>query len=185
MANIPVERQSGGTPWWVWLLLPLALIALIWAAVSLLGGDDDDIDPALVDNQEVVDNEPAPDVAAVTGIATRVGESVTLTDVSVERVIGDRTFTVAAPDGALEVPHVIVLDEEEPSPETPGIEGQVDINPGQTVTIEGVIEELDAGPAQALDISQEEAEAVSASRYIIRATSVDITDAELTPVEVN
>lgn len=35
MAEIPVERKSGGMPWWVWALLAAILVALlIWWATD-------------------------------------------------------------------------------------------------------------------------------------------------------
>lgn len=66
-----------------------------------------------------------------------IGRRVHLTDVKVQSVIGDRTFYV----GPSESQKVLVVLEEEKTPNTP-LEGKVDVNPGQTVSFNGVIERM-------------------------------------------
>jgi hypothetical protein len=52
-------------------------------------------------------------------------------------VVGDRTFWV----GPSEDQQLFVVLDEEPSPTSP-TEGQVDVNPGQRVSITGVVQEV-------------------------------------------
>ena len=41
MANIPVERTSTGTPWWVWLLGLLLLAGLVWLIAEMFDNEPD------------------------------------------------------------------------------------------------------------------------------------------------
>ena len=45
MARIPVERKRRGIPWWVWLLIALAIAALLWLLFELR--DDDELGDVL------------------------------------------------------------------------------------------------------------------------------------------
>lgn len=65
MANIPVERTSTGTPWWLWLLGLLLLGGLVWLVAELfdnepdadeIAGTDDNI--GVIDDVEI---EPGAD----------------------------------------------------------------------------------------------------------------------------
>jgi len=190
MANIPVEKKSGGG-WLPWLLGILALGALLWLGAELFDNEPDADEVAGIENNEgLIDDVELGDDddlngAAAGGIGYVVGTAVSLDEVRVDRVIGDRTFTVSATEGTLSYPSLIVLDEEPTTPSEPGVEGMVDINPGQLVSINGTVAELDADPATALGITQAEADAVGAERMYIRATEVDILEAELDNVEVD
>lgn len=66
-----------------------------------------------------------------------VGRRVRLTNASVQDVVGDRAFYI----GANENQRVLVVFEEEPTPNTP-IDGKVDVKEGQTVAINGVIRQM-------------------------------------------
>lgn len=193
MANIPVERK-GGTPWWTWLLALLAIVGLIWLIAELFDTEPDEDDLAVVDDIDMVDDtalgDGNPELLATAIFYeapdrdTYVGQEVVLDSLRVERVIGDSTFTVSAIDGSLDVPKLMVLSQE-PSPGVPGIEGQVDINPGQRLELTGTVMRLDGDPANVLGITQAEADAADAGRVYIRANSVDINEADLENVEVN
>lgn len=187
MANIPVEKKSGGG-WLPWLLGILALLALVWLAAELfddepdadeIAGAEDNV--GVIDDVEIGDDD---DMDAA-GLGYTVGTAVSLDEVRVDRVIGDRTFTISSTDGALDVPSLVVLDEQPTTPSEPGVEGRVDINPGQLVSINGTVQEMDGDPATVLGITQVEADAVNAGQMFVRATEVDILEAELDNVEVD
>lgn len=38
MSKIPVEKKKGGMPWWAWLLIAVAVIALLFLLWPLLTG---------------------------------------------------------------------------------------------------------------------------------------------------
>ncbi len=65
MANIPVERPSSGTPWWLWLLGVLLLGGLIWFIAEAFDNEPDADEMAgLDDNVGVLDDfeiEPGAD----------------------------------------------------------------------------------------------------------------------------
>lgn len=65
---------------------------------------------------------------------TLVGRRVRFTNVSVQDVVGDRTFYI----GPNANRRILVALEEEPSPNRP-IEGKVNVNPGQTVSFTGTV----------------------------------------------
>lgn len=75
MANIPVERTGGGTPWWLWLLGLLLLVGLVWLVAELfdnepdadeLAGRDDNV--GMIDDVEIEPgaDEVDSDVVAIT-----------------------------------------------------------------------------------------------------------------------
>lgn len=38
MSKIPVEKKSGGMPWWAWLLIAIAVIVVIWLLWAFFAG---------------------------------------------------------------------------------------------------------------------------------------------------
>lgn len=38
MSKIPVEKKRSGMPWWAWLLIAIAVIALLWMLWPLVFG---------------------------------------------------------------------------------------------------------------------------------------------------
>lgn len=161
MAEIPVHKKSSLA--WLWWLLGLLLLALLlwWL---LADNDDDDVTPVVaedttplvVDNSMAVDNtmvaeplgaEPMTQPATATGPITDVGEltaagltglvgrQVNLRNASVTSVPNDQGFFI----GSGPANRVFVAFNEVPSPGQPMKEGQVDINNGSTVSIEGQV----------------------------------------------
>lgn len=142
MAEIPVEKKSGISPLWWLLLLLLAGLLLWW----LLSDDDDEIEP--VDEDVVIADEfdddvavlddvsvagPITTVAALTGLATMIGQDVDLSGVRVTELAGDMAFYVGEGDN-----RTLVLFDETQTPGTP-TEGLVDVNVGSMVDIDGEV----------------------------------------------
>ena len=147
MAEIPVEKKSSMSllPW---LLLAAGVIALLWWLLA--EGDDPDAQATLDDDvaAQTYDTEGAEDeewtvdedgAVALTGMAglaslgDLIGRDVALTDVAVNRVVGDEAFTIGEGDN-----ETLVMFDEERTPNTP-MEGNVDVNPGSNVTIRGEV----------------------------------------------
>lgn len=154
MANIPVEKQSTGTPWWLWLLGLILLALLIWFLVGLFS-----------DDEEVVQDEP---------VAAAVEEpGLDLSEVYVSSVVGDNTFFVTPDDGS--GPETLVYLEEEPDP-TDSVEGRYDVEAGQRISITGSmvpvgntdLSEWGLTPAQVSQVGEE----------YVRATSLTILDGD-------
>lgn len=147
MAEIPIEKKSG-LPGWLWPLLAALLAALLlwW----LLSDDDEEVAPV----QDTVATAPMETAApigagAVAGAgaagaaaAYTVGQTVNLDNARVTSVPGDMMFNVDA-NGQ----NMLVLFNEVSTP-ADAVEGQVDINPGMTVNLDGQIRSAsDALPA--------------------------------------
>lgn len=179
MANIPVERDTS-RPWWIWLLGALLLALLIWLLVELLG-DDDEAELATVDPVEEVVTPVAP--------APVAEPAMDLSNLYVTRVTGDRTFYVSssADDTANEM---LVILNQNMSPDAPGIEGQVDINSGQMVDLsDGERVMLNTFDYTTMDFGEAdlaELQAMDPTAEVIRIDGgeVEISDAELENVEV-
>ena len=164
MANIPVEHKSG-TPWWLWLLGLLLLLALIFFLINAFS-DDDEV--AVVDPVE--DPIVAPPV---------VETALDLSDVYVTRVTGDRTFFVAPSEGSSDET-LVILDQTASA--APGIEGQVDINPGQRVSLTGGrLEALGDMSLAGMGLSDADANAITPTDDVIRVdgTAVEILEAPM------
>ena len=168
MANIPVEHKSG-TPWWLWLLGLLLLLALIFFLIEAF---DDEPDGDEITAVETVDPVVAPPVTAT---------ALDLSDVYVTRVTGDRTFYVA-PSEADSANETLVILDQEASPGAPGIEGQVDINPGQRVSLTGGrLEPLGDMDLAGLGLSDDEANMMTSTTDVVRVdgNAVEILDAPM------
>ena len=155
MANIPVEKTSTGTPWWLWLLGLILLALLLWFLIGLFTGDE-----------EVVEDDPVEDV-----VTEPIADALDLSSVYVTRVVGDNTFFVAPTPGGDD--ETLVYLEEETDP-TNNVEGRYDVTEGQHLSITGSIEPTpgDLSPwgltdAQAADVGEE----------YVRATSLEVLDA--------
>ena len=173
MANIPVEKTATGTPWWLWLLGALLLAALLWFLISALGDDDDDV--AVVDDVETVDPVVAEPLDPVTTTA------LDMSNLYVTRVTGDRTFFVSASENDMANETLVILDQE-PSPSVSGIEGQVDINPGQRVSLsQGRMEPLGDMNLAGMGLSDDDANTITPTTDVIRVNgeNVDILEAPM------
>ena len=136
MAEIPVEKKSGGIPGWVWLLLGLLLLALLlwW----LLGDDDDDV--AMVDEPAAVEQVDTMAPAAAAGAVALVpGEEVDLDNVRVTSLAGDMAF-----NAEINGEPVFVVFNQEPTPGDP-TEGEYDINEGSIINMTGRVISADEG----------------------------------------
>lgn len=177
MAEIPIEKKSGMG--WLWLLLAAIIAALlIWWLVA--GNDDDadvvdedvpamnaDADPALDPNASMVDGDDAAmaGAGAAAAGAYAVGDTVDLDGARVIEATGDMAFTVDVNGEPM-----TVLFNEVPTPNRPP-EGQLDINAGSMVDIDGVVrsasDPLPDGITATLPAGTE--------RYI-HATEIDMSD---------
>ncbi|GAB5534619.1 MAG: hypothetical protein Rubg2KO_08680 [Rubricoccaceae bacterium] len=161
MSTIPVERT--GTPWWVWLLGALLLAALLWWLVSALG-DDDAV--AVVDD---------PDGIEETVVLPPVEETaLDMSNLYVTRVTGDRTFFVA-PSEAMSDDETLVLLDQNNSPSVVGIEGQVDINPGQRISLSGgVMEPLGDATLDGMGLSEADVSSMTSDTEVIRVDGGEV-----------
>ena len=188
MANIPVERTGAGTPWWLWLLGLLLLLGLVWFLVGLFGDEVED-DVAVTDDVETVDDMDADDGVSAAGTLDPVAATaLDLSNLYVTRVTGDRTFFVA-PDADSQDNETLVILDQNMSPDTPGIEGQVDINPGQRVALTGGrIEARGDADLTNMGIPDADLNAMTAETQIVRVDGGEVEvleDDMAAPVEVD
>lgn len=161
MANIPVERT--GTPWWLWLLGLLLLGALLWFLIGAFGDDDDVV---VTDDIEVVDED-------VVAVAPADDFGLDMSSLYVTRVTGDRTFFVA-PSEAMSDQETLVVLNQSASPGAPGIEGQVDINRGQMISIDGTMGPVGDLNLAGMGVPDADLNAMTADTEIIRADGDDV-----------
>lgn len=200
MANIPVERTSSGVGWLPWLLGLLVLGALVFVGFLILDDPDNEDMVGAEDTVGAIDGEdlgdeplaagmgPEADVTADLAAATLlaatdpsefIGETYTLGDLRVMEVTGDATFTVS-PDGSDQM--MLVYLEEEMTPGVTGVEGRYDVNAGQTVQLVGTVQRLTEQDLSEWGISPS---GVSAGDLYVRASRLDLMNAELDQVEVD
>ena len=174
MANIPVERTSG-TPWWLWLLGLLLLLALIFFLIEAFDDDDDEV----VVDDPIEDVDPVEDVDPIEGADPVVAAPVTetaldLSSVYVTRVTGDRTFFVAPSEAMADNETLVILDQSM-SPGAEGIEGQVDINDGQTINLTGGrMEPLGDMSLAGMGLDDDEAGMMGPDTQVIRVDGGDV-----------
>ena len=157
MANIPVEKKAG-TPWWLWLLGLLLLLALIFFLIEAFDDEPDGDEVAVADPVETVDPIVAPPVTET---------ALDLSDVYVTRVTGDRAFFVAPSEGSTD--ETLVILDQNMSPDTPGIEGQVDVNEGQRLNLAGGrLEPLGDENLAGMGLSDSEAGMMTPDTEVIR-----------------
>lgn len=130
MAKIPVEKEQQSA--WIWWLLGLLLLGgIIWFLVEAF---DDEEDPDFVDVEEV-EPTPTPQTQEYEGVdlgtilanpGEYVGEPFPTMEVMVSSVPTDRGFWISDNGDRL---FVIIIDEP--------VDRQKDINPEQTLNIEG------------------------------------------------
>lgn len=188
MADIPVQPKRG-VPGWVWLIAALVLLGLLAALLLGVFGDDRDV-PLTTGAQATVvaptaaAGGQAKPTTAGGAVATdvpigqpdrlvaMVGQDVRLTSVQVQEVVSDKGFWV----GPSDTQRLFVLLEENSSPNTK-TEGQVDVNKGQTVTIEGEIRRLpSADQAQQVGFDPQRFEELQKEQVYLHAERVQITN---------
>lgn len=130
MAKIPVEKKQ--RPSWIWWLLGLLLLGgLTWILAEAFD-DEEELDVADVEEVEPLPPPPTaePEEVDIGSIlenpGEHMGEPFPSTEVSVSSVPTDRGFWISA-DGDSLFALIIDVPEEQPK----------DINPGQTLQIEG------------------------------------------------
>ncbi len=179
MAEIPVEKKSS-MAWLWWLLLLAGVLALLWA---IFDNDDDTPDVLQDDSVEAVETAPVVEgadadmvtadgatgaittIAGLAGLDGRIGSTVDLETVTVNRVIGDMAFTIGT--GADET---LVRFDEVQTPGTPR-EGLIDVNPGSVVSLAGNVRELDVSDLpQSVrdDLTNENAAYIMANRINVQ-----------------
>ena len=147
MAEIPVEKKSS-LAWLPWLLLAAGLLAVAWWFIAendreIAASQDapEETYPAGSDttgmaaDEELRSNAQGQTIlTGMTGLeslGTMIGRDVELSDVAVNRVVGDEAFTIG--EGTRET---LVMFDEARTPNT-AMEGNVDVNPGSRVTVSG------------------------------------------------
>ena len=98
------------------------------------------------------------------------GKELRLEEMKVTRVVGDKTFYVSTSDGDREF--FVVLDEER-TPGTP-TEGRYDVTQGQTVTIQGTVEEMNDADVESFDLTEQEAQAMRGDQLYLKAQQLDV-----------
>jgi hypothetical protein len=152
MARIPVERKQG-IPGWLWPLLGLVVLVLVGLFLWSLSQDRQVAGPATTGagapaakRAPTAAAPPAPAAGAPIAdvpigqpdkLAALAGKSVQLTNAKVQDVVGDKTFWV----GPSDTQRLFVFLEEDGTARQ-NVEGKVDVNQGQTVTIDGEIRKL-------------------------------------------
>ncbi|MET1756605.1 hypothetical protein ABVV53_14270 [Novosphingobium sp. RD2P27] len=161
MAEIPIEKRKGGVPWWVWLLILAAIVALlIWLfagreepVVENAELDNDRIatagavDPGMGENtiaptEEVATGGPITDLSMLLGSQADavIGREVRLTNVPAGPVPADAGFWIMGDNGQREY----VILHEVRTPNTP-IEGKIDVDEGDRLDIVGTVRSAERG----------------------------------------
>jgi hypothetical protein len=183
MANIPIEKKGGGFP-----LVPVIVgVLVLLALLFFLARGCDDNNPATPDGliEDTLTQDPdaglgpndglaAPfasvdDIFAdTTQLATYGGRSVRLNDVRVTSVVGDSTFYVQSNDGRRLFVVLEGMGEDEPGGPP---DGQAAIREGQTLDLEGTLEQnTDFGR---YGLSGSDLEAANRTGLLLRARRVE------------
>lgn len=197
MANIPVERTSSGTPWWLWLIGLLLLGGLIWLIAELfdnepdadeivgtednvgliddveLGDDDEDM---IMSEEQLYADEPIDggQVEGVTVTRLEPGTPVSLQDVPVLSVIGDSAFWIGRDDARRYLVVLASLGESETG--AGGSDGVFNVDEGETVSITGAIARYADGDPGLSELVDDDTEALRQRNAYIRVNSTsDIT----------
>jgi hypothetical protein len=178
MARIPVEKK-GGTPWLWWVLGLILLVGAIWLLAELF--DTGEVDMAAVEPTAPAAVEPdvtAPITTLETILAAEntdqlVGREVQLSGVTASQVTGDSTYWVHGPDAEARVFVVLTgLGESEPGPGT-GEDGRFNVDEGETMTVEGVIQPVEPSAPEAWGVTDTEAQEIAANRVYVRARTLE------------
>ena len=181
MAKIPVEKK-GGTSWLWWVLGLALLVAAIWLLVEVAFVEDDEDFTEAVTPEAV---EPQAGTAgAITSLAAildagdpsqLVGRDVQLSGVTASAVAGDSTYWVYNPDEGVEQRVFVVLyalGESETGPGT-GADGRFNVDEGDNMTVEGVVQPVEPSDPANWGVTGEEAGEVTENQVYIRAHSLE------------
>lgn len=175
-----VVARKHGLAWWVWLLLAaLIALAVIALLLPLLSGNRDRGAVA----SPTADGSPTgsarataagsagriTDVAAIIGASdteSLIGRRVELDRVQVQAVASEAAFWVG-PSADDQV--FVVLEEDES--EGPA-EGELDVDPGQTVSLVGVMRKLPSEAKQRWGLSDNEVAQLQGEKVFVRARRV-------------
>lgn len=124
MAEIAVRRKPI-IPIWAWILIGLAIVALLWLFLGNRGamGDAERNRAGAINDLALLYN--------VTDAEPLVGREVRIDNARVLSVTGDRDFWIGAGEGR----QVLVVLNQTMTPNQPAIEGRYDVNPGQNIAI--------------------------------------------------
>lgn len=189
MANIPVEKKSG-MALWPWLLGLLLLGLVGWFVIDAFD-DTDELAGADVVYEESVDMEGMgggmAGENASTGLITSLGalldadnpgalegRMVRLSGVTASAVTGDSTFWVYNPDEGIERRVFAVLYKlEEDEYGAGGTDGIYNIDEGETMQIEGIVQAVDASDPATWGVTGEVERELRVEEVYIRIKSVD------------
>lgn len=175
------------TPPWIWLALllgALVLLALLWMLLTrnndgLTAGGSARPSASLIASSGN-GSAASPGGAVVSDVAELVnasdaqsvaGSRVALTGVTVQSVVGDKTFWV----GPSADEQVFVVIEED---ETGGsVEGGVDVQQGQTISLAGVVRQTPSkdDAMRRWNLSEADATALADTKLFIRAQQVQVS----------
>ena len=177
MAEIRVEKKKGGTPWWVYVLGLLVLLAILVFGVRSCATSDrarlDGADGAAkITTQGVgtATGERVTDVNVFGSAADKrslVGRTVDLQNVAVARVLSDRVFTVTAGRGEM---FVMLGDQLNTGP----AEAATKIAPGQKLTLGGTFQAVpdqQTKDEQGRGLDQQEYRQMQGQEIYLRATA--------------
>lgn len=205
MAHIPVEKNTGGS-WWKWLLALLVIGGLIWIVAEAVDTDDPQpvtvTEPVPVEPTPAGPQAGGviTDLATLTNApaaADLYGRELQVNNLYVTRVVSDQAFFVCSTeagtpgqpvgetgatgtDPCISEEVLVMLDEQAGAGPTPppgtDVEGAVDVNEGQLVTIrDGRVEPFEQAQAEAWGLARNEIQRLSQEGFYIRAEEVNIT----------
>jgi len=168
MAEIPIEKKSG-LPGWLWPLLAALLAALLlWWLLS----DNDEEEVRTTDTVATAPVETAAPIGAGTvaaagaagaAAAYTVGQTVSLDNARVTSLAGDVAFNVDANGQNMLVAFG------EAAGRTATTEGQIDIQPGMTVNLDGQVRSATEALPQGLTADQ-----MSGASQYLYATEIEV-----------
>lgn len=186
MAKIPVEKKGGGSIW-PWILGALLLAALIFLLVSLLGDDEEEVEPVAADTTEVVDPGLAA-TGAITSLATLtstqdksqlVGREVDLEGMRVESVVGDSSFFAVPSEGGNQRLLVVMQgmgETGDPAGEPVGADGEYNVDEGDMVDVQGTIEEFTQTIGEQSGVTGADMERVLTDGIYLNANSLNVME---------
>lgn len=191
MARIPVERDRGGSPWWLWLIGLLVLVGIIWIIAELFERDTvptNEVAEGATEQVQPVAPMATPNtgmeagtitdldtVLAASDKAALAGRPVQLDSLKVTSVVGDSTFYVTpvnAPDTDRRM--FVVLEEQIPAPPDP-VEGRYNVTPGQILSLSGTLDQVRSDDPQRWGITGQEAQQLQNDQVYLRAQRLDVS----------